>query len=123
MRVTLSGQGRLASDETAIFSGRVLPVGLARAAIARRCCGGGPPVVPVARARQAQEAEETPPSLISCHRFAPTRVDCQWGWQGRCAEAASAVLRYALVYLTVTNSCTYSAHPRHHGAPWIAPLL
>ncbi|MGO9319935.1 MAG: hypothetical protein ACLQBY_03905 [Solirubrobacteraceae bacterium] len=123
VRVTLSGQGRLATDETAIFSGRVLPVSLARAAIARRCCEGGPPVVPATRAKRAQDEEEAAPSVISCHRFAPARVDCQWGWQGRCVEAASAVLRNALVYLTVTDSCAYSAHPRHHGAPWIAPLL
>jgi NHL repeat len=125
VRASLSGQGRRASDETAIFSGRVLPARLARAAIARRCCHGGPPVIPVTRARQAQEGEfeETRPSVISCRRFAPRRVDCQSGRQGHCEEATSAVLRDTLIYLTETNSCAYSKYPRHHGAPWIAPLL
>jgi len=124
VRVTLTAQGRLATDETAIITDRVLPVSLARAAIASHCCGGSPAVVAATRAKRAQdEGEETPPSVISCHRFTPTRVDCQWGWQGRCSEAASAVLRNALVYLTGTSSCTYARHPRHHGVPWIAPLL
>lgn len=124
VRVILTAQGRLATDETAIVTGHVLPVSLARAAIASHCCGGAPAVVAATRAKRAQdEEEETPPSVISCHRFTPTRVDCQWGWQGRCAEAASAVLRNVLVYLTVTNSCTYAKHPRQHGVPWIAPLL
>jgi len=124
VRVILTAQGRLATDETAIVTDRVLPVSLARTAIASYCCGGAPAVVAARRAKRAQdEEEETPPSVISCHRFTPTRVDCQWGWQGRCAAAASAVLRNVLVYLTVTNSCTYAKHPRHHGVPWIAPLL
>jgi hypothetical protein len=102
VRVILTAQGQLATDETAIVAGRVLPVSLARAAIASHCCGGAPAVVAATRAKRAQdEEEETPPSVISCHRFTPTRVDCQWGWQGRCAEAASAVLRNVLVYLTV----------------------
>jgi len=124
VRVVLAAQGRLATDETAIVTDRVLPMSLARAAIASHCCGGASAVVAATRAKRAQdEGEEAPPSVISCHRFTPTRVDCQWGWQGRCAEAASAVLRDALVYLTVTNSCTYAKYPRHHGVPWIAPLL
>jgi hypothetical protein len=123
VRVTLDSHGRLATDETTIVSGHVLPVGLARAAIAFRCCSGKPPVVQTAHAKRAQEGEETPPSLLSCHRFSATRVDCQWGWQHRCAEAASAVLRNALVYLTVYVPCTFARHPRHQGAPWIAPLL
>ncbi len=123
VRVTLDGQGRLATDKTAIVSGHFLPVSLARAAVARRCCGGGPPVVPATRAKRAQEAEETAPSVISCHRFGPARVDCRWGWEGRCNEVTSAVLRNALVYLNETTSCVYSKHPSVQSPPLIAPLL
>jgi hypothetical protein len=138
VRVTLRGAGGAASDREAIFAGRVLPMGLARAAIARRCCNAGPSVVPAmqaesadaslmqtgpASARLADVPEGTPPSIVSCHRFGAGRVDCQWGWEGRCTARDSAVLRNALVYLTETNSCGYSRRPRQHGSPSIAPLL
>ncbi|HTY97291.1 MAG TPA: hypothetical protein VMB91_09645 [Solirubrobacteraceae bacterium] len=123
VRVTLHSQGHLATDETAIVSGHVLPLSLARSAIAFRCCSGTTPVVTATRARLAQEAEDATPSIVSCRRFSATRVDCQWGWQHRCTEAASAILRNALVYLTVYTPCTFARHPRHRAAPWIAPLL
>lgn len=123
VRVTLHSRGRLATDETAIVSGHILPLRLARAAIAFRCCDGKPPVAASAHAKQAQEAEETPPSLISCHRFSAARVDCQWGWQHRCTEASSAALHNALVYLRRYAPCAFARRPRHRGAPWIAPLL
>jgi len=123
VRVTLDGQGRLATDETGIVSGNFLPLSLARAAVARRCCSGGPPVVPATRAKRAQEAEETAPSVISCHRFGPARVDCRWGWEGRCNAVTSAVLHDALVYLNETTSCAYSKHPSRQSPPLIAPLL
>lgn len=111
VHVTLRGGGRVATDEAAIVSGSVLPGSLARGLIARI-------------ADAAQTEKEPPASVISCHRFGPARVDCAWGFRGRCNDVVSTTLRNALVYLTDTNSCHYSRRLRDpHGPSMIAQVL
>jgi hypothetical protein len=122
VRVTLRGRGQVATGEAAIVSGPVLPESLAREAISRSCCEGKPPLAPVTLAHAAHEGEV--PSLIACQRLGIARVDCKWGFAGRCDDVTSAVLREALVYLTDTNSCSYSRRTaRPHAPPLIAPLF
>lgn len=144
VRVTLSGKGRRASDETVVVAGRTLSTSLARAAIARRCCEGGPAVqvggslkasrspaalsagVPLAAsppvARPAQEEEgPTREEVLACQRFGRARVDCGWGSRGVCTAVTSATLREALVYLAEYKRCSKPPYFRAH--PQLGPAL
>jgi len=124
VRVTLNGQGQVATDETAILSGSTLPAGLARAAIARHCCEG-PPAVNLSSGARAAQGEGAPPSVISCRRFGAARVDCLSGWSGVCVEGTTATLRNALIYLA-NYQCArppyFRTHPSY-GPQLVAPLL
>ena len=125
VRVTLNGEGQVATDETAVVSGSTLAAGLASAAIARRCCGGGPAVHLATVAQTTPEASETPPTVHSCRRFGAARVDCLWGWSGACSEATTATLRDALIYLAnyqCSRSPYFQLHPSS-GPSLVAALL
>lgn len=115
VRVVLRRGRAIATDQTVIFSGTTLPVSLARAAIAHRCCGGEPAV---RLSAQAAQGEPPPPEsrVSSCRRRSRARVDCDYITEDDYAGSVSVTLRDALVYMT-----DYTGDRR--GPVRVAPLL
>ena len=115
VRIVLRRGRAIATDQTVVFSGRILPKSLARAAVAYRCCGGGPAVRLSAQAAQG-ESPPVEPRVTSCRRLSRARVDCDYITEDNYAGSVAVTLRDALVHLTAYQG-------KRHGPARAAPLL
>ena len=128
VRVTLRDGASIATDRTAIYTGTMLPVALARAAVASLCCGGGPAVSIGRSAQRAQESPTPEEQVQGCRRFSSTRVDCAWGFGPKeCQTPYAITLRGPLVYMAQyicrAHRPALTRRPNPITPPIVAPLL